>query len=278
MSRPLSADKKALLAYINDYPGRDTARILEDVLKSAHNDPAAARSLHSLSHRGYAETDRSGATDRMARWRITDKGRRAAGIPPLETALQAPAPAPIPAPAPAREASPSPSVAMPASWLHALDALAEGLARHIIARVRSELALGLRAMTPPEPAPEVLVEPTPVVEAPATDAPAPRAAEPQAPRKRVMIVGLLPGQQNTITREFGRELDLRFITSDAQASNRASELSRRSDAAVLMTKFVSHTAENIIRAGGGRLIRVSGGMSQLRDALTRLYCEENVPA
>ncbi len=95
----------------------------------------------------------------------------------------------------------------------------------------------------------------------------------QARRKRVLVVGLLPGQQDLITREFGRELDLRFVTSDAQVSNRAKELSHSSDAAILMTKLVSHAAEDIIKSRGGRLIRVSGGLSQLKGALTQFYCE-----
>lgn len=155
----------------------------------------------------------------------------------------------------------------------------DGAMQHIAARLREhtlpmvELDIG-RAAEPDEPD-----EPAKQAEQAKPDEPAkPPASEArpnnEARRPRALIVGLLPGQQDIITREFGRELDLRFVTSQAQVSNRAKELSHTSDAAILMTKFVNHAAEDIIKSRGGRLIRVSGGLSQLRDTLTQFYCEQ----
>lgn len=191
---------------------------------------------------------------------------------------------------PSRHAQPaaleptSPQPPEPSSGLSGLEQAIESFARQLAAsifeatmrRIAAQLSeqvmpvirVGLATKeTPPEETPP---EETPVTEA---DEPATHVETPPR-RPRALIVGLLPGQQDIITREFGRELDLRFVTSQAQVSNRAKELSHTSDAAILMTKFVNHAAEDIIKSRGGRLIRVSGGLSQLRDTLTQFYCEQ----
>lgn len=184
-------------------------------------------------------------------------------------------------------------------FAEAFDALADELAGRILDRVRARLASSVDEMLPRD---SRIAQPLDIdaiyARRPANDlAPAEsheqsdeavpadearevavrsvkRGAEPRPRKRRVMIVGLLPAQQDLISKEFGRELDLRFVTSSAQVSNRAKELSSRSDVAVLMTKFVNHSAEDTIKAGGIRMIRVSGGMSSLRDTLISIYCEE----
>ena len=90
-------------------------------------------------------------------------------------------------------------------------------------------------------------------------------------KPRVTVVGLLPGQAALIEKEFGDAVELHFVTSDQTASQKLKGLCRTSAAVLTMTGFISHAAEDLIKANGGNLIRVQGGMSSLRDAITEAY-------
>ena len=90
-------------------------------------------------------------------------------------------------------------------------------------------------------------------------------------KPRVTVVGLLPGQAALIEKEFGDAVELHFVTSDQTASQKLKGLCRTSAAVLTMTGFISHAAEDLIKANGGNLVRVSGGMSSLRDSITEAY-------
>lgn len=92
-------------------------------------------------------------------------------------------------------------------------------------------------------------------------------------RQSVTVVGLLAGQAQMITSEFGKEFNLHFVSSSKNEAHRLSSLCKTSDAVIAMTGFISHSLDKIIKSSGVRLIRVSGGMSSLRDSLTQLYLQ-----
>lgn len=98
------------------------------------------------------------------------------------------------------------------------------------------------------------------------------APQPEA-KLTVTIFGLLDAQAAMIDSEFGRDLNLRYVRASDAASQRARGLIRTSDYVVTMTGFISHSTEDLIRSMGAKLIRVSGGMTSLRNELTRLYVE-----
>lgn len=103
----------------------------------------------------------------------------------------------------------------------------------------------------------------------------PKAAEPVAVEKeakmRVAVIGLKNDQANMIEREFKEVFDLRFHRSeDAKGRHFHSGL-HSCDVVLAMTGFIDHGIDATIRASGKRLIRVSGGMSSLRDKLTELF-------
>jgi hypothetical protein len=106
--------------------------------------------------------------------------------------------------------------------------------------------------------------------------------KPEAPESRnrlpcVLVAGLLPAQAGMIQNEFGEVLKLRF--ADASASlQQLKDSARGVDAAFTFTGKISHGVEEAIQATGTPLHRVSGGMSSLRDRLTRFVVNEEYTA
>ena len=90
-------------------------------------------------------------------------------------------------------------------------------------------------------------------------------------KPQIVIVGLLPNQVQMIHNEFKNELALEFVAADHALGHRMKSLCVSSEAILIMTGFISHSVEDIIKSRNGNLIRVSGGMSTLRTELTRIY-------
>lgn len=92
-------------------------------------------------------------------------------------------------------------------------------------------------------------------------------------RPKVFILGLLPGQVTMIAEEFKDALDLRF----AQSGNpqRVAKMSSFADAAIVMGSFTDHATMNAVKNSGcKKFIQLQGGLTRLRDELTRLYVEQ----
>lgn len=119
------------------------------------------------------------------------------------------------------------------------------------------------------PDPEIEAQVAKVIEAPAVA----KAPVPQAKRKTVVIISLLPGQQAEIEREFKECFNLRMFTADQTASRSFEGSVKGCDYAIVMTKFVSHKAEDVLKAAGVQITRVTGGMTMLRNKLTDFYIE-----
>lgn len=104
------------------------------------------------------------------------------------------------------------------------------------------------------------------------DAPPPDELSP--PREvtklaKVLVIGLLPEQQQTILRRFGHRLEFRFVTSSmissSQGAHRLDTLSENCDATFGMVRFMRHGAEDSINRK--RYIRVTGSTSNLEVCL-----------
>ena len=99
------------------------------------------------------------------------------------------------------------------------------------------------------------------------------AIAPIAPRKKVLVVGLISNQMSLIEQEFGDELDISFAGADEL--QRIQTAAKQVDAVFEMTKFISHSTEGAIRKVNANLVRVPGGMTNLRTALTEFYVEHH---
>ena len=97
-------------------------------------------------------------------------------------------------------------------------------------------------------------------------------APPKPKKLKVCIVGLLPQQAGFISQEFGDVFDLSFWKDDDPKRLRA--YAKGCDVLYGMADFISHSHHDLVAAGGGKLIPVHGGMTSLRDVLTKRYVED----
>lgn len=91
-------------------------------------------------------------------------------------------------------------------------------------------------------------------------------------RPRVLVGGLLPDQANFISKEFSEVLDLRFLGSNENVQLWKSNASH-ADAVFIFADKISHMTIRAVESVGVKPIIVKGGMTSLRDALTKYYAE-----
>jgi len=96
----------------------------------------------------------------------------------------------------------------------------------------------------------------------------------KVPKRRVGIVGLLGAQSELISKEFGKEFELRFFSSEAANGREFKNAIGNCDVVMLMTAFANHGIESAVTAAGSKLVRVTGGLSSLRDKLTALFVDQ----
>lgn len=91
--------------------------------------------------------------------------------------------------------------------------------------------------------------------------------------KKVLIIGLLPKQANEIDRSFNDVLDIKFLSgaNQAQIKNAAAG----ADAIFAHTDHMNHSAEAAARSTAKKYIRVSGGLTSLKDAIENYYLESS---
>ena len=88
----------------------------------------------------------------------------------------------------------------------------------------------------------------------------------------VVIVGLLPDQENMIKGEFKDCFRLRFWKDGNPKSLR--EISGNADHILTFVDKIGHKHEDAILASGRKPDRVTGGMSSLRKRLTEIYVNQ----
>jgi multidrug efflux pump subunit AcrA (membrane-fusion protein) len=85
----------------------------------------------------------------------------------------------------------------------------------------------------------------------------------------ILIVGLRGGQKTEIQRDYGAHFDLRFVGSD-ESKDQLRSMTEKADTTIVMTDFISHSHEDIVKARSSSYIPRSGGMTQLRSTLAGL--------
>lgn len=93
--------------------------------------------------------------------------------------------------------------------------------------------------------------------------------------KRVLIAGLLPQQAGMIQSEFGEVYDLSFWKDESLRALKSRAES--AEVTITFTSKIGHAAENAIKATNTEYRRCVGGMTSLRDMLTRMYVENDEP-
>ena len=140
--------------------------------------------------------------------------------------------------------------------------LADTLAQQVAAKIKDKLMAQLATQLP------TLAAPPPQIHAPIIN-------EPKTIKKRVLIAGLLPQQAGMIQSEFGEVFDLTFWKDESLHA-----LKHRAESAqvtITFTSKIGHAAENAIKTTSTEYHRCGGGMTSLRDMLTRMYVENDQP-
>ena len=138
--------------------------------------------------------------------------------------------------------------------------LADTLAQQVAAKLKDRLMAQLATQLP------ALAAPPPQIHAPIIN-------EPKVSKKRVLIAGLLPQQAGMIQSEFGEVFDLTFWKDESLQA-----LKHRAEAAqvtITFTSKIGHAAESAVKATSTEYHRCVGGMTSLRDMLTRMYVEND---
>ena len=138
--------------------------------------------------------------------------------------------------------------------------LADTLAQQVAAKLKDKLMAQLATQLP------ALAAPPPQIHAPIIN-------EPRAHKPKVLIAGLLPQQAGMIQSEFGEVFDLTFWKDESLQA-----LKHRAEAAqvtITFTSKIGHAAESAIKTTSTEYHRCVGGMTSLRDMLTRMYVEND---
>jgi predicted transcriptional regulator len=138
--------------------------------------------------------------------------------------------------------------------------LADTLAQQVAVKLKDRLMHQLSTALP------ALTAPTPQIHAPIINAPRDR-------KKKVLIAGLLPQQAGMIQSEFGEVFDLSFWKDESLHALKAK--AEAAEVTITFTSKLGHAAENAIKTTGTEYHRCVGGMTSLRDMLTRMYVENN---
>ena len=179
-----------------------------------------------------------------------------------------------------------------------VDQIAAQLVHSVVARVKSQLVTELGRMLPaPAKAPEVKAEVQPEVQPEVVqemeEADVAVDAEPTAPvfissppklpvieqaqprKPRVGITGLLPQQAGMIQSEFCDTFDITFWNDrngDGHGTLRA--MGKNCDIVFFHKNHATHNTQDILKNVGANFVVIGGGMTQLRDALTKYYVEQ----
>ncbi len=158
-------------------------------------------------------------------------------------------------------------------------ALVDGLVSRVVAEVQSELAVKLAASLsniklPALPAPKIVPAKANEYDDAAVVAAVAAPAVVRDRKPKIGVVGLLPQQQAMIKNEFGKDVDLRFWKDE---SNSMLKSIGATCEIVFVTKWAGHSECETLRSVGAKYkFLPSGGLDQLRDAITDVYLDEAV--
>lgn len=164
------------------------------------------------------------------------------------------------APTPSRTQPNAPSLDLNALVEDLATSLADTLAQQVAAKLKDRLMAQLATHLP------ALAAPPPQIHAPIIN-------EPRAQKRKVLIAGLLPQQAGMIQSEFGEVFDLSFWKDESLHALKARAES--AEVTITFTSKIGHAAENAIKSTSTEYHRCVGGMTSLRDMLTRMYVEND---
>lgn len=156
-----------------------------------------------------------------------------------------------------------------------IDTLAKQMADQVIVRLKSHLSANVALLAPPvPPTPEVLTGSLDDLDDLVIAKP-PKAPEPVVVKdklRKVVVIGLLPQQAGLIQSEFHDTFDLSFWQDGAGGGiNKLKAVAAAADMVFVHTRHISHAVTDAIKVVRVPVTNVNGGMTQLRDALTKYY-------
>ena len=100
----------------------------------------------------------------------------------------------------------------------------------------------------------------------------------EAPREqklKVLVLGLLSQQAGRLQAELHDCLDLAFWNDrNGDGKDKLKSLTKWSDRVFVHTQHMGHSAQEIVKANGGIVVTVPGGLTQMQEALTAYYIED----
>lgn len=90
--------------------------------------------------------------------------------------------------------------------------------------------------------------------------------------KKILIVGLLPQQQNEISKDFKEIYDLKFVKDES--IQQIKSIAVNCDEIILMTKFISHRHQDAAKSSGVIYSHCNGGVSELKDMLEATFYDK----
>jgi hypothetical protein len=147
---------------------------------------------------------------------------------------------------------------------HLAEQLARAFAQQVAIRVKNHLSVALADLVP---------DAAPIM--PSLDELKSRLvpATPAVKRKHVVLIaGLLPMQAGIIEQELGDAFDFKFFES-SENLHKLRSMVDHADYLFTFTSKIPHAVEEIMKASGKPIHRCSGGLTMLKDMLTKLYVE-----
>lgn len=167
-------------------------------------------------------------------------------------------------------AAPKPKAGQPdadvsMSIQQSLSALASSLAETIVRQVQSRLAVELSTLIP-EP-----VAPLPTMQQMVERLKAPPVKD---KKPKVIVTGLLPQQEGVIAQEFNDVFDLSFWNDRTGGTpHMLKDRAKHCDVVFHHTAHSSHATEEVIKQSGAKFVRVGGGITSMKDAMLKYYCD-----
>jgi len=107
--------------------------------------------------------------------------------------------------------------------------------------------------------------------------PAPVIDEPSSKKKKLpkrLIVGLIAEQKHSIKSEFKDVYDLRFHNASDDSTQVLQERCANVDEVILMTKFINHKHQDLVKKSGAPFSFCNGGVSELQKMLEAEFLQK----
>ena len=253
-----------IIACVEDHPGATTAQVAEML---QHQRASINPMMSQLAKKGRLTRTLLGYTpSNIAFYGYWPAAAQLSNVQESVSNVQEPAPKarkPHKASTPSRTQPNAATLDLNALVEDLATSLADTLAQQVAAKLKDRLMAQLATHLP------AIAAPPPQIHAPIIN-------EPKVSKKRVLIAGLLPQQAGMIQSEFGEVFDLSFWKDESLHALKSRAES--AEVTITFTSKIGHAAENAIKTTSTEYHRCVGGMTSLRDMLTRMYVENDQTA